>query len=732
MERKEFFGNDPRVASKNLDADLIDKIQVYDDRENDPDHLISDAQVPKIINLKMKKAIKKSTFGKVYAGGGSRDRFEIGGLFNTFRDTLQISLIGLSNNLNRTGFSSTEMYEMGGFNRSGYENLYDGSAALGGQVWGGMQRIASTGVNINNDYGKKLKMNLLYFYSNSETVYDRSSFNQQYLNDTTLFNNSKSLNEQGTNKHSINGLIDWKPDTLNQLRYRPKLTFDGNFNTNNYGGNTYNNLNPALSERNGGNSNDKNAHAFQHDVYYYHRFKKKGHSFTLNHNLNLNPSHFDYFNNDYIQSFTNTLKSEDIRRFSSGQSKNKSVGLDLNYRFPLVEKWLTGDVGLSGNYMQYYEQELVYNLDTLSGGYDVFLSDLSIDQKRRQWTEGIKSGLTVQFNKKLSLILGLTAQWQNVGNFYAMNSEEINKNIFNWLPSVRIEAYGVSLNYNSSVGVPSINSLQPFTRYYNQLYTYEGNPNLMPTRTHSAGIQFYKYWHQSQVNLNWYANGSIEKNVVVNKSVVNANGASFSSPVNMDGRYYAYMGGNFGKRFKKTKSWQLGLNTRVNSNFNRNYFMINNQMGLQSSYRTSINQGFTLNFKDAVEVGQSYEISNNITKYQDVDYKNLNYYNHRFTSRLTLRWPKRIIFDVDYSYSYNGQISAGFQRSMNLLNAAVALQMLKKDRGQLKLSVYDLLDQNISVSRYEYASSVNISESRILKRYLLLSYQFKFNKINTK
>src|SRR5690606_4526678 len=130
----------------------------------------------------------------------------------------------------------------------------------------------------------------------------------------------------------------------------------------------------------------------------------------------------------------------------------------------------------------------------------------------------------------------------------------------------------------SSVGIPSINSLQPFTRYYNQLYTYEGNPDLMPTRTHSGGIQFYKYWHQSQINLNWYANGSIEKNVVVNKSTVNANGVSFSTPVNMDGRYYAYMGGNFGKRFKKTKNWQLGLNTRVNANFNRNYFMINNQM----------------------------------------------------------------------------------------------------------------------------------------------------------
>ncbi|MGV8877990.1 MAG: outer membrane beta-barrel protein [Sphingobacteriaceae bacterium] len=732
IDGKEFFGNDPRVASKNLDADLIDKIQVYDDRENDPDHLISDAQVSKIINLKMKKAIKKSTFGKVYAGAGTRGRFELGGLFNTFRDTLQVSLIGLSNNLNRTGFSWNELYEMGGFNRSGYENLNDGTATLGGQVGGGMQRVTSTGVNINNDYGKKLKMNLLYFYSNSSTVYDRSSFNQQYISDTTLFNKSNTWNEQGSNKHSINGLIDWKPDTLNQLRYRPKLSFDGNLNTYNYDGNTYNNVNPALSERNGGNSNNKKAQAFQHDLYYYHRFKRKGHSLTLNHNLQLSPSRFDYFNNDYLQSYTNSLQSEDIRRFSEGNSQNKSVGLDANYRFPVLKKWLIADVGVSGSYLQYFEQELVYNLDTLTNNYNLFLADLSIDQKRQQRAEGIKSGLTMQFNKKLLLILGLTAQWQNVGNYYAVNAEEINKNVFNWLPSVRIEAYGVSMSYNASVGIPSINSLQPFTRYYNQLYTYQGNPNLVPTRTHSGGLQFYKYWHQSQINLNWNASASLEKNVVVTKSVVNANGVSFSTPVNMDGRYYAYMSGNFGKRFKKTKNWQLGLNTRVNSNFNRNYFMVNNQMGLQSSYRTGINQGFTLNYKDAFEVGQSYEVSNNSTKYQDVDYKNLNYYNHRFNSKLTVRWPKRIIFDMDYTYSYNQQISAGFQRSMNLLNAAIALQMLKKDRGQLKLSVYDLLDQNISINRYEYGNSVSTSESRILKRYILLGYQFKFNKINAK
>lgn len=104
IDGKRFFGDDPKVASKNLDADMLDKIQVYDDRENDPDHKLSDAEVNKIINLKMKSKIKKSTLGKLYGGIGTRDRYEMGGILSNFKDTLQVSLIGLANNLNQTGF----------------------------------------------------------------------------------------------------------------------------------------------------------------------------------------------------------------------------------------------------------------------------------------------------------------------------------------------------------------------------------------------------------------------------------------------------------------------------------------------------------------------------------------------------------------------------------------------------------------------------------------------------
>ncbi|PWK72472.1 carboxypeptidase-like protein [Mucilaginibacter oryzae] len=142
IDGKQFFGNDPKIATKNLDAEIVAQIQVYDDRENDPDHLISETKVPKIINIKLKKAIKRSIFGKVFAGAGSRNRYETGGLFNMFRDTLQLSLIGLSNNLNHTGFSNQEIYSEGGFDRSGGNTLFNGRQNFG-RSWGGIEKITS-------------------------------------------------------------------------------------------------------------------------------------------------------------------------------------------------------------------------------------------------------------------------------------------------------------------------------------------------------------------------------------------------------------------------------------------------------------------------------------------------------------------------------------------------------------------------------------------------------------
>ncbi|HEY0060297.1 MAG TPA: carboxypeptidase regulatory-like domain-containing protein, partial [Flavisolibacter sp.] len=120
VDGKEFFGNDPKMATRNLPANIIDKIQLTEDkdeRELNPDKPAGD--IGQVINLRLKKAIKKGWFGKAYAGAGTNDRYEAGTILNLFRDTMQLSLIGFSNNLNRSGFGVGDIQSLGGFGRTG-------------------------------------------------------------------------------------------------------------------------------------------------------------------------------------------------------------------------------------------------------------------------------------------------------------------------------------------------------------------------------------------------------------------------------------------------------------------------------------------------------------------------------------------------------------------------------------------------------------------------------------
>ncbi|HET8829191.1 MAG TPA: outer membrane beta-barrel protein [Pelobium sp.] len=731
VDGKEFFGNDPRLASKNIDADLLDKVQVYDDRENDPDHLIEDANVSKIINLKFKKKFKKSIFGKVYAGGGSSDRFESGGLFNMFRDTLQVSVIGIGNNLNKTGFSRNDLSEMGGFNRSGRDALYDGSVDLGGgNNWGGgIEKVFSGGFNINNNYGEKLKLNLIYFYNNNSNVNNQSSFNQQFLTADTVFSNNSYSSNKIENKHNISGLIEWKPDSTIQIRYTPKLNFSDNRSS---GNNFSDRFNPSdqLNKTVGDNSYRSSNMQFQQSFSYYKKLKKKGESLHINHNLNINPNRTLNFNNFDLTSFTSTVNSESIRRQIGNQNKSASVSLDASYRYPFTEK-LTADISLTGQYNLNGREVLTYDLNPQTQQYDVFLDTQSSDLNRNQWTERVKTGITYKFTKKISLDVGLATEWLQIKNKFNEGIADLNQNYFNLLPSARLRVYDYTLSYNVNINQPSIYNLQPNTIQSSQLYSFTGNPNLIPSKSHNLNLSYNKYFQASQINIYSGANSRIEENSVTTVRTYSNEGATTATPVNRNGRYNfsVYFGGT--KRFKKINNWQLSYSPYFYVSNNRDFFIFNQNEGYQNNWYTYVSTRFSINWKDKVELSPGYSLSPRFTNYSIKDYKDISFTTHAFETRYTIRWPKKIYWDGNYQYQYNPNAGNGFQQSSNLLNLSVAWQMFKKDRGEIKLSCYDLLNQNITSYRYTGTNSIVDNQFQVLKRYFLLTYTIKFNKTTT-
>ena len=724
IDGKKFFGDDPKVATRNLDADMIDKIQIYDDRENDPDHKLSAMEVGKVINLKMKSKIKKSTLGKFYAGGGSRDRYEAAGILSNFRDTLQVSLIGMGNNLTKTGFSQDELSYMGGFDRSGGQQVWDGT--FGGNGWGGMENVASGGVNINNDYGTKLKMNLLYFYNRTNRINNGKGVQEQTLGDTILYGDGTYNSDRVENKHTIGGLVEWNPDTLNKFRYEPKLNLGSNDNLTTGLGNRFNNFSSRVSSSTDNNTEQNTDRSFSQTFFWYRRMKKKGESFSVNHSLNINKSLSDEFSYNNLTSYIGNIRSEVLDRYADRKFKSSSGNVSLNYSFPIV-KDLSAELNTNSQYSANTDMLNTFSKDVSSGNYSLFLPGQSNQQDRYIFTQTFKPQLNYQISKDYRAKIGLSAEYQDVKNKFNSNVADINQTYYNFFPSAEFSGPSFSLRYSQRLEQPSINQMQPIARVYSQLYTTVGNPDLKAGRIYQLSGNIYKYNHAKQINFDVYSSLNFSENNIVNKRLVDGNGVTNSTYVNRNGGLRAYMAGNIGKQFKKSQNWQMGLNTGFNANVSKSAFFLNADEGLVYNYSMGVGQSANFNYNELLSINTKYDFNKTITAYKEVDYASINNYTHSLVTEFSLRWPKKVIIDARYNYNYNPQVAQGFSKSSNIVNMALTLQMLRKDRGQLKISVYDLFDQNISVYRFAYENSVNTNDQEILKRYFLLTYQYKFS-----
>ncbi|MBC6112414.1 outer membrane beta-barrel protein [Pedobacter fastidiosus] len=724
IDGKEFFGTDPKVATKNLDADMVDKIQVYDDRENDPDHLVSETQVSKIINLKLKSKIKKSTLGKIYGGAGSRDRYEVGGILSNFRDTLQVSVIGLANNLNKTGFSQNELYSMGGFDRSGGQQAWDGT--FGGRGWGGIESVSSAGLNINNNYGTKLKLNLTYFLTHTGNLNIGNSIQEQSVANTILTSVSSNNSNNRNNKHAIGGLIELVPDTMRRLRYEPKLNLRYDNNANETLGSSANTQNPKLTESNGANSNKSSNSGFSHNFSFYKRLKKKGESFTINHSLQLNDNEGFNFSRYNILSYTADIKSEMQNRFRDSWNKSSSGDLSLTYNYPFTKK-LFAEFNTYTKYSINKDHAGTFENNPLTGNYDILLINLSNDLQRNVFTQNFRPQLLYKINKNYSVRLGVKAEYQDVKNKFNYGYADIDQDFYNFFPTFRLDGPSMSLSYDERLDLPNISQMQPIVRTYNSLYTSVGNPDLKPSHVRNINLNIYKYSYAKQINFNAYSGLNFSDNVVIQRSLVNSAGATNASFVNRDGNFNGYAGIGFGKQFKKSQNWQVSFNHNMSINMGHRPFILNENDGFANTLNIYTDENINFNYKELLSLSMRYSFNRESTNYKNVDFNTVNTYTHTLGSDLSLRWPKRIILDANYSYNYNPQVSEGFPKSAHQLNLALTFQMLKKDRGQLKLSVYDIFDQNISVSRYAYNNAVITSDRNILRRYFLATYQYKIN-----
>jgi hypothetical protein len=729
VDGKDFFGGDPKVASRNLPANIIDKVQITDDKDQlDQNPDINKSQLGQVINLKLKKSIKQGWFGKAYAGGGTDDQYEVGGIANMFRDTLQVSVLGYSNNINKAGFGMTDIMNTGGFNRSGFNSVAinsDGGFALNGISFGGMgqgiTRSSGAGINLNTELNKKATLNLQYFYGQNNSRLDQLTNIQQFFRDTVLTTRSINHQESDDYTHRIGGSLRLKLDSFSTLRIEPQINLKKTVSDRTLATNSFSNFEPQLNESDNNQRARGNEFGYSHNVSYNRTWRKKGRTLFISNYFNIYQNDNNQFN-DIIDSFYKApVSGRVLNQLRDRDGNNFRTNLNINYNEPITRNlsWKISDIA------EVFKDEDIldtYNQEQQGKDYDVLNPDLSNGLKRSGFRNTANTGLKWTV-KKWTFSPGVSFQTLNIKNDFIKTSP-LHQDFFFVLPTLNINFKEWYFSYNINVREPQATDLQPVVDNTNTLYQQLGNTALVPTQSHSFYLNYYKFDTKRNANYNVYFNGSIDEDAVVRERYVDAKGVQITRPINVDGIWRFSGSFNVSKQIKLFNSYQLSLKAGFWGTYNRNLVIVNSNRSIAKNIGLNPNVGVSFNWKDKIELNERYSVNYSQSDYESDAFRDLSTVTHISSSELILRVPKHWVWESSIDYTYNPQTAPGVRKSNVRWNAGVNFLFLKEDKGQLKLSVYDLLNQNISVTRTTRENYIQDNQTSILRRYFMLTFTY--------
>lgn len=728
VEGKEFFGSDPKVASKNLPANLIDKVQVTDDKEQqqrNPD--LAAGELGQVINLKLKKSIKQGWFGKLYAGAGTDERYEAGGIINMFKDTTQVSVLGYTNNLNRSGFGFQDVMNIGGFSRNNVNSIMinsNGGFALNDISFGGMgqglQRTTGGGANFNTILSKKTTLSMQYFYGQNNGIIQQKSLRQQFFGDTTLYSNRVNDAETNDYSHRISAYIKTKIDSTSTLEYRPSFNIVKKDAWSIDSSETTSNFDPQINKSINEQNQRSNGFSMQHDLSYNKQFKKKGRSLYATLNFSLNNNNTDQYN-DVENQFYKTGTSSLLQQLRTQDQQSWNGRVYVNYNEPLTKSL---SLRFTQTLEMFHDEDNIasFEYDHATGKYiipdELFTNGLQRDGLRNSTF----AGLNYKY-KKWTFTPGATWRYLQIDNDFTKDPSL--KQQFSFLmPALSIRWDKWSFNYNVFVNEPQITDLQPTVNNTNPLFITAGNPALKPTKSHSMSVNAYSYDVKNDINYNMYFNGTINQDAVVRQRTIDENGVQVSSPINTDGVWRAQMSASLRKQYKYGAKWKIGLGPSIYATYNQNLVLLNDNRSTAKNFMLNPGLNASFNWDDKVEFNQRYGPTWNKASYEDNVYPGLSLWRHTSVTDLIVRLPKRIVWETSLDYNYNPQVADGIQKNIFRWNAAVNLLFLKQDKGQLKLSVFDILNQNNTVNRSINENFITDSQTLALQRYFLLTFTY--------
>jgi len=767
-----FLGDDPMVALKNLPAEVIDKIQVFDKLSDQAQFTgFDDGNTQKTINIVTKRNRRNGTFGRIYGGYGTDQRYLVGGTLNFFNGPSRFSILGLANNINQQNFATEDILGALGGGGNGGRGGSGGGPRGGGMGSGGGSNISSTGAGLSKGAGNylvgtqggitttnslgmqysdawdknRVKLTSSYFFNNAVNTNNTTS--------TSVYTNGDTYNQQSdagtTNYNSrINARLEDNLDTNNAIY----VILKGSIQQTNISADApetvlLDNVERTFSQTN--TSSSSRGYDYSGNILYMHKFKKRHRTISWNVGFDDNNKNTpgDIFSIDDYYAKDTLVNSNLLNQQYTQPAYGYTLSSSLSYTEPIDSNSII-QLNYSPSVNENNTEKKTFNYDSIGEAYILPDTALSNQYHNIYITQAFGISYRLNHGKKYYIMLGVNPQYSTLiaQELYPLsNVPAVQRNYTSVLPRVIFnykfsQSKNLRVMYRSNVTPPTITQLQNVVNNNNPLLLNTGNPQLKQDFEQSfiarygatnanAGTTFLVYTYVNYIN-NYVGNATFSplKDSTISDGTVLNTGSQLSEPINLQGYWNA-------KQFI-TYGWLIRA-LRVNLNFNsgviyvRTPALVNNVANYSSNYTYS--EGVVLSSDISENVDYTFSYSGNFSTVTNTlaNQEDGNYFTGVATGKINIILFKGLIINTSVSQTSYAGLSSIYNQTIYLWNGSLGYKFLKNKVLQVSISANDILNQNTSITRTVTDTYIQDSQTEILRRYFMVNIQLNIKKYKT-
>jgi outer membrane receptor protein involved in Fe transport len=763
VDGKEFFGRDPKLATRNLPADAVEKVQVFDKKSDQAAFTgIDDGQREKTINLELKEEKRNGMFGNATGGYGGPDNRFTGKLsLNRFSKGQQLSVVGSANNINEQGFSIDDYMSFtggssgfaagGGGTRTitiGGGGGGGGGMQLGGGQTNGIMQTFGGGLNFNKDFSTKTKLSANYFVNYLDHTIDQLTereYNGELKPFQTKYSTQSSLQESTNLNHRLNLILDHEIDSMNSFKWTNGFTISNTTSNQDALSQNLNQDSTLLNESHQLTTSEGTTLSYNSEFLYRHRFAKKGRTFSTSLTFGLSDTDRD----GTLNPIENVGLPPTAFQISNQNTNNLSYGANLSYTEPLGgRKYLELNYNVRQN-----KNDVLRDVDNVANPEEM-TGRVDNDTLSSAYNSAYlyqRGGANFRVNRdSYSVTFGVGYQYTMLdGTGVVFNREEggetpfsISRTFSNFLPSVRFNYdfdnnVRLRVDYETSMQEPTIQQLQPVVDNSNLTNYYVGNPGLKPSYQHSARLNFSRFDPVTFISFFSFVNATYTKNPIVNSQTANfisedSTIVNYTMPLNIDE--------NINLSVNATASFPL---TKLYSRFNvsanirdQRSVTINRSSEdgeLVDENRNDVHQftvggnlRYTFTFKEIFDISLSTQLS-----HQTIDNESSadqTYFNKTYSTEGNVNFLKKYRFSGTFNYLEYQSQSNNSTIGIPQLNFSLSRYVLKANAGEIKVGINNVLDKQLGVSQTANEQYFQRQTMNSLGRYYMVSFTYAINR----